>query len=472
MVPIVLLLIFNSSDGSQGLDRRTFYISHTERIKELERELQSARGSNRDEVLRTLSQKHFEQAELHGIIARSAAAIGELYYSLMKENDLDAGAAAGLYRGIGMFELGNLSEAEQVLEEFLRQGNRLTEDLRSAGTAWLGAVRYRQGDMRQAVTLWNNLPDAERTGCSVGAYVHGRVGYNVNGLVDRCLNRDVTGAANVLPVMQAMISTGRYELLPELLQKKSLNDPYIERAGSERELRFFDPSEIVTLSHVHYALAAHYAGQSANPTGERFYTGAYLFETGQYNKVIDTLIGDPDRRSAIYLAGAYYKSGQQDIARDIFNHIERTNDEIVLNNLNLMYAILGLENKKNQAADYFMGKIQTQRPRSRSDVSQEIYKYLGLVYFYNDDYTKALELLGGAFRSERRRDLRANDPGYVILYGSSIVLSRNFISLSEAIDMFSTVMNAYPPATALVEMTSLIDVVTNIGREGRVIYRR
>lgn len=469
---IVVLMLTESGFGFQGADRRTAYVPYSQRILELTNDLENVRGPGRNTVLLSLAEKHFEQAEFYSLMTYSAAAIGELYFTIMEENEIDAGRAAALYRGIGLFELGRFTESEKVLEEFLNRGNNLPENLQTDGRAWLGAARYAGGDTRGAEQQWQSIPGRERETCSVVAYVWGRVGYNVDALQELCSTAGSADAKDVMPVIRAMVAAGWYDLLPGLLMKHTFTASYVEHAGSEKELRYFNPSEIRTLSHAHYALAAHYAGLSDNEKYSRFYTGVMNFKTGRDGKVIDTLVGIDDLRSAVYLAAAYYRNGQKEIAREVFDYLERTGSEDVLAELYMQYAAIGVGEKEAETAAFFKKQTRSGEQGSRRNVPQDLYRQLGLMYLYNKDYDNALESLGVAFRTERRDDLRANDPGFMILYGTSIVLSKNFISLSEAIDMFSTVMRAYPPAIALVETTALIDVVTNIGREGRVIYRR
>lgn len=470
---ILVLLFSDNSIGMQGVDRRAAYSTHLERIRELERELQRTRGTNRDEILHSLARNHFEQAELYYVISRSVAGIGELYYAIMEENNVDAGIASGLYRGIGLYELGDYAQAEDTLEKFLRSGGKIPDELRPVGISWLGAARYALGKKQRAVEGWQTIPRSVREKCSATAYVFARVGYNVEDLLERCsINGLSDSRDDIIPAMQVMIAADRIEPLVELVKEDAFDIAYIYNEGSDKELRYFNPSDIVTLSHAHYALAVHYADKLPGNTDKRFYSGVFYFRTGWYDKAIDVLVGINDIRSAVYLGGAYYKTGQKEFAREIFDYVEKSAGDDVLGELYVMYGRLGIDENKKKAVDFFQQKIEERQSRSRRDVPQDLYTRFGLMYFYYNDYTAAQETLGAAFRTEWRSDLRVNDPAFMVLFGSSIVLAQNFISLSEAIDIFSTVARSYKPADALVETTSLIDVVTNIGREGRVIYRR
>ncbi len=472
IVVVILLLTAETGLSLQRADRRAGYIPHFERIAQLESELKSARGANRDDVLLALAGQHFEQAQLYTLLWRSSAAIGTLYYDIMDENDVDAGIASGLYRGISYFELGMFPKAQETFESFLRLGERLPPRLRIEGEAWMGAVQYVRGNEEGAIERWRNLPESERTTCSVIAYVQARIGYNTDRLKERCYPTQLTDYRETMPLIQVLVSTEQFESLPDIINNKSIEAAFIERGGSEKELRYFNPSEIVTLSYSHYALAAYYAQNTTRNQKKRFYEGAFYFYTGRYDKAVDALVGVHDLRGAVYLAGAYYQAGKETLAGEIFDYLERSGSSDILYELSVLYAMLDVQGRNEKADEIFKKVINNQQTRSRRDVSQDIYKKLGLVYFYNGKYDQALQVLGTAFRTERRGDLRVNDPAFIILYGSSIVLAKNFISLSDAIDMFSTVMRAYPLAEVLVETTSLIDVVTNIGREGRVIYRR
>ncbi len=472
---MLILLIAGTHYGvaMQSADRRAGYVTHLERISELERDLQRTRGANRVEVLTALARKHFEQAELYYLISRSMAGIGEMYYAVMDEQNIDAGVASGLYRGIGLYELGKYVQAEKTLVNFLRQGDNIPGDLRTAGTAWLGAVRYARGNKQRAVEDWQTLRRPVREGCSIAAYVYARVGYQVAELIDRCsINENFFKDDTIIPVMQVLIAAGKFEPLIELVKQDAFNVAYIQNKGSEKELRYFNPSDIVTLSQAHYALAVHYADKLTDDKDKRFYNGVFYFRTGRYEKTVDILVGVDDLRSAVYLGGAYYQNDREEFAREIFDYVERVAGDDVVGDLYVMYGRLGIEEKKKKAVNFFQHKIEERQRRLRRDVPQDLYTRLGLMYFYYNDYTTAQEALGSAFRTEWRSDLRVNDPAFMILFGSSIVMAKNFISLSEAIDLFSTVARAYQPAYALVETTSLIDVATNIGREGRVIYRR
>ncbi len=472
IIIILVLFLVENSFSLQRADRRAGYVPHFERISQLEDKLRTARGSERETVLLTLAAEHFEQAQLYTLLWRTTASIGTLYYDIMEDNDVDAGRAAGLYRGISYFELGKYDNAENSLQTFLRSGRELSQEIRTKGQAWLGAAQYMQEKEQHALEQWNAIPAPVRNDCSIAAYVQARVGYNLDALRERCSPTGSVDEQRVIPMIQTLVATGQFEPLPALLEKKSVEAAYIDQKGSEAELRYFDSSELVTLSHAHYALAAYYTRDVSNEKKKRYYTGAFYFHTGQYDKAVEVLVGSDDLASALYLAGAYYQTGSRTIAEDVFQYIEKTADKEVLQDLQVMYAMLAIEGRDSNVADVFPINMNNHQSRSRQNVSQDTYKKLALVYFYNGKYDKALEVLGAAFRTERRDDLRVNDPGFMVLYGSSIVMAKNFISLSEAIDMFSTVMRAYPHAEALVETTSLIDVVTNIGREGRVIYRR
>ncbi len=472
---LLVLLIACSHIGvaMQGADRRAGYVTHMERIHELERDLQRTRGTNRDEILNALARKHFEQAELYYVISRAMAGIGEIYYAIMEEQNIDAGIASGLYRGIGQFELGNYVQAENTLNNFLRRGDNIPGDLRNSGIAWLGAAKYALGNKHRAGEEWQTIQRSVREKCSVAAYVYARVGYNVGDLIDRCaINENSDNRENIIPAMQVMIAAGRFEPLVEFVKKDAFDIAYISNEGSDKELRYFNPSDIVTLSQAHYALAVHYADKLSGNTEKRFYRGVFYFRTGRYENAVDILVGIDDIRSAVYLGGAYYNTGQKEFAREIFDYVEKSAGDDVLGELYIMYGRLGIDENKKKAVDFFQQKIEERQRRSRRDIPQDLYTRLGLMYFYYNDYTAVQETLGAAFRTEWRSDLRVNDPAFMVLFGSSIVLAKNFISLSEAIDIFSTVARAYQPANGLVETTSLIDVATNIGREGRVIYRR
>jgi len=472
IVIVLLFIIVETGFSLQRADRRTGYVPHSDRIGQLEDKLKTARGANRNDVLLALAGEHYKQAQLYTLLWLTTASIGELYYAIMDENDVDAGIASDLYRGIGYFELGKYAEAEKMLNSFLLLADNLPQQLRNEGKAWLGAVHYVRGNEQNAIENWNSIPASVRNACSTVAYVQARVGYNLDGLRDNCPADQIAGEKQTIPQMEMLVSTGQFELLPELINKKTFDAAYVEQKGSEGELRYFNPSEIVTLSHAHYALAAYYARDASSAQKKRFYDGAFYFYTGRYDKAIDVLEGSDDLTNALYLAAAYYNSGRQTIAQEVFDYIEAAGDNETVRRLHVMYALLDIKGRNKNVMEAFDIEINSQQSRQRRNVPHDTYKKLGLVYFYNEEYDKALDVLGAAFRTERRDDLRVNSPEFMILYGSSIVMAKNFISLSDALDMFSTVMRAYPHAEALVEVTSLIDVVTNIGREGRIIYRR
>jgi len=467
---LIILLLIGAEPALST--RQTGYVSHFERIAQLEGDLASVRGANRQAILIELAEEHYQQAELYSLVWRSFAAIGKLYYNIMEDNDVDAGIASGLYRGIGYFELGMYDEAREAFQSLLRVGDRLPTQIRVEAEAWTGAVEYQAGNTQRAQERWNAMSESERTSCSIIAYVKARIGHNTGMLNDLCPSNQLTDQRDNIAFIQALVATDRFDLLPEVVKNKTIDAAFIEEEGSEGELRYFNPSEIVTLASAHYALAAHYAEKAGRVKEKRFYTGAFYFHTNRYDAAINELVGVDDLRSALYLAGAYYKTEQQSIAEEVFDYIERTGDDDIIRELNILYAMIGVTERSERADQVFKNRIDSQQTQSRRNVPQDIYKQLGLVYFYNEKYEEALDVLGAAFRTERRNDLRVNDPGFMILYGSSMVMAKNFISLSDAIEMFSTVMRAYPPVEALVETTSLIDVVTNIGREGRIIYRR
>jgi tetratricopeptide (TPR) repeat protein len=472
---LFLLAVVFTANGSamQSHDRSTGYVPLAERIRNLENDLQNARGSSRDEILLSLAKTHYEQAELYHLISLAFAATTEVYFRIMEENKIDAGRASGLYRGIGLFEIGHYAEAKKSFEEFLRLRNNLPDELVISGVAWLGAAEYMEGARQSAIERWQTIPAADRERCSVVAYVYGRVGFNAQNVLERCTNQSIGYRANeLIPAIRVMISTGQFERLPDLIRSDAFTTSFIENKGSEKEIRYYNPADIVTLSHAHYAMAVYYSGRTTAGSHDNFYKAVFYFRTEQFAKVIESLTGSEDSRIAVYLAGAYYKFNRKDTALEIFHYLERSGDETVLRDLHLMYAQLGVDDRKEKAVAFFRDAAEKRQMRIRRDVPQDILKDLGLMYFYSGDYSNALEVLSTAFRTERRNDLRANEPGFMVLFGSSMILARNFISLSEAIDMFSTVARSYPPAQALVETTSLIDVATNIGREGRVIYRR
>lgn len=472
---LLLLVIFFTANGRamQSPDRFTGYVPFVERIRNFEKDLQNASGSNRDEILLSLAKTHFEQAELYHLISLAFAATTEVYFKIMEENNIDSGVASGLYRGIGLFELGDYVEAEKSLNGFLRSQNNMPEELVTAGIAWLGAVEYMRGAKQNAIQRWQTIPSADRELCSVVDYVHARVRFNMDQVPERCTHQSIRAHANeLIPAVQVMIAAGQFERLADLIRNDTFTTTFIENKGSEKEIRYYNPADIVTLAFAHYALAAHYSGRATTKEQDAFYSAVFYFRTGQYDKLIASLTGSDDMRAAVYLAGAYYKNNQKDSAREIFNYLERSGNETALGDVYIMYAQLGLKDKKDKAVAFFQNALEKRQARTRRDVPQDILKNLGLMYFYSGDYSSALEILSTAFRTERRADLRANEPGFMVLFGSSMILAKNFISLSEAIDMFSTVARSYPAAQALVETTSLIDVATNIGREGRVIYRR
>lgn len=472
---LLLLSILFTPDGRamQNPDRFTGYIPFGEKIRNFEKDLQNARGSNRDEILLSLAKTHFEQAELYYLLSLAFAATTEVYFRIMEENNIDAGIASGLYRGIGLFELGHYVEAEKNLKDFLRLRNNLPQNLVTAANAWLGAVEYMSGATQDAIERWQTIPSEDKELCSVVDYIHARVQFNMHQIPERCARQSTSTHMNeLIPAVQVIISTGQFERLADLIRNNTPMISFTENKGTEKEIRYYNPADIVTLAFAHYALAVHYSGRTTTKENDAFYRAVFYFRTGQYDKLIASPVIGDDVRAAVYLAGAYYKKDQKDDAREIFNYLERLGHETALIDLYILYAQLGLKDKSENAVAFFQKTLEKRQERIRRDVPQDILKKFGLMYFYSGEYTRALEILGTAFRTERRADLRANEPGFMILFGSSMILANNFISLSEAIDMFSTVARAYPSAQALVETTSLIDVATNIGREGRVIYRR
>lgn len=472
---IIALLLFQTLGHAQRMtDRGGRYVPFSERITELEQRLETARGDERISDLIALAEVHFQNAELYTLIWQASAAINELYYGIMEGQNRDAGVASKLYRGIGFFELGEHLRAKEMFTAFLTNRSPVPGQLESRGRAWLGAVYYLENNRDQALQQWGRLPQAERNACSVLAYVQARIGFNVEDVIRRCngVSSSELRGKNILPLIQTVIAADQFDRLPQLVRRADIHASFIEHEGSAREIRYFDPSAIVTLAQAHYALAVYYAEQANHERLRRYYRGAFYYNVGRFDQAIRTLIGIDDLRSAIYLAASYYKSGEKKLASDVFDYIERTGDSSLLAQLAVVYAEAGVTERQERAIALAERSIQSVRGGRSGDVPQDMLRKFGQVYFYQKEYEKAVELLSTAFRSERRGDLRANAPDFITLYAASIVLSRNFINISEAIDMFSTVMHAYPASVSLVEMTSLIDVATNIGREGRVIHRR
>ena len=476
----ILVVLLSAAVSGNGFAQRGAgaYASYTDNIAALERELASAPRQRRGDIYARLASEHYNAAELYNEISFASAATGNLYYAVMDENNWDAGDVASLFRGIGYHEMGKLAEAISTLESFVGSSGRIDTRAETTARAWLGIAYYTSGQTERAVEQWRRIESEERDQCGILAFAYAKVGYRIETAGQWCGDGSAVGndRASIIPALQVATVREQYEQVSAMLGGYRVTPSHIENRGMETETRFYDPAAIRTVSNAHYLLAYRYASHAvesgANEANKDLYRSAFYFYTGQFGKVIETQVGRDDVYGALYLAAAYYAAGEPDVAQDVFRYIERSNDHDVLSKLGLLYARLGVAGKERQAVEYAEQAVRDSRDRSGRMIRQDRYRRLGEIYVLQGEYDRAIEVLSSAFRSERRDDLRANDPQYLIMYGTSIVLGKNFIALSEAIDMFSTVMRAYPVATGLVETTSLLDVATNIGREGRIIYRR
>jgi tetratricopeptide (TPR) repeat protein len=476
----ILVVILSTGMSGYGLAQRgaSPYASYTDNIAVLERELASASRQRLGDIYARLASEHYNAAELYNEISFASAATGNLYYALMDENDWDAGNVSSLFRGICYHELGKTAEAISTLESFVSSSGRIDARAETTARAWLGIAYHSSGQTERAADQWRRIESEERDRCGILAFAYAKVGYRTETAANWCGNGSADGndRASIIPALQVATVREQHEQVKSLLGGYRVAPSHVENRGMETEIRFYDPATIRTVSNAHYLLAYRYASQAvesgATEANKDLYRSAFYFYTGQFGKVIETQVGRDDVYGALYLGAAYYAAGEPDVAREVFRYIERSNDHDVLSKLGLLYARLGVAGKERQAVEFAEQAVRDSRDRSGRMIRQDRYRRLGEIYILQGEYDRAIEVLGSAFRSERRDDLRANDPQYLIMYGTSIVLGKNFIALSEAIDMFSTVMRAYPVATALVETTSLLDVATNIGREGRVIYRR
>jgi tetratricopeptide (TPR) repeat protein len=464
------VLLVAAAEDSRAQRPAVGYVSLTDQIERLERALGTTSGARRNTTLLELAQAHYELGRFYTLVWQTTVRINEVYFSIMEEQNRDAGPAAMLFRGIGYYEIGENDKARDMFSRFLSAGGSTVQRLQSDAFAWMGAAWYMDNNRQQAIQQWSKIP--EQYDCSVLMYVYSRTGYNLDTIVDRCIGQYSGDDSNADHRIQANIAAGRYADLPRLLRSAELDPAYRFHEGSDREVTYFNPATIVTLSQAHYALAAHYASDAGDRNAARYYRGAFYFRTGRYEEAVRTLTGVRDLRSAMYLAAAYFKTNELSTADDVFDYIERSGDEPLLRELGVLYAELAIPGRQRRALTLTQRGTAPRRPANRRNIEQDSYERLGLVHLYQGNYEAAIEVFSTAFRSEGRGDLRANSPVYLVAYGSAIVLARNFITISEAIDMFSTVMRAYPAATSLVETTSLIDVATNIGREGRIIYRR
>jgi tetratricopeptide (TPR) repeat protein len=473
----ILLVLFSAAQRGQPLREFDF----NSRIHELESQLQSQLPENRRrEALASLMDLYARQADIYEMMGQSAAAAAEVYFDVMKNSETGARAADYIFAGISAFERGEYDLAGKRINGVLERNQQLPEQLRDLARAWLGAVHYVSGEKQRAAELWKsvNSPAEE---CDETAYLRARL--NATSDSDRCNRIPVENASDrqKKALIQLALAHARHSDLAAIVKGFTGRSPaYIDGDNIATKRVYYDPSVPYTLSRAYYALASETATKLAAglPAAERarlrtnYYIVLYAYKANRYDDVIALLTGTDDMQSALILAAAFFKAGKIDQAEEIFRYLEREGDDAIRSEMGRMIAELRHGDFTSRAIRLCENSLRNAQSRTRRGIDQRLYRNLAHTYLLLGRYEEALEVFGEGYRSERRSDPAGNDPAFSIMFGAAIVQGKHFIALPDAIDMFATVMQMYPAAIHLVEVASLIDVTTNIGREGRLMYRR
>jgi tetratricopeptide (TPR) repeat protein len=189
------VLLVAAAEDSRAQRPAVGYVSLTDQIERLERALGTTSGARRNTTLLELAQAHYELGRFYTLVWQTTVRINEVYFSIMEEQNRDAGPAAMLFRGIGYYEIGENDKARDMFSRFLSTGGSTVQRLQSDAFAWMGAAWYMDNNRQQAIQQWSKIP--EQYDCSVLMYVYSRTGYNL----DARLSIDVSDS------IRAMIRT-------------------------------------------------------------------------------------------------------------------------------------------------------------------------------------------------------------------------------------------------------------------------
>jgi hypothetical protein len=451
------------------------------RIHELENQLRSQLPENRRREARALLMDLYaRQADIYELMGQSAAASAEVYLDVMKSSETGARAADYIFAGISAFERGEYDLAGKRINGVLEHYQQLPEQLGDLARAWLGAVYYASGEKQRAAEIWKSVNSNAKI-CDEADYLRARLNATMDS--DRCEQIPPENASDrqKKASIQVALAQARHRDLVAMLNGFAGRSPaYIDGGDMATRRVYYDPSVPYTLSRAYYALASETAAELAAslPPAERarlrtnYYLALYAYKSNRYDEVIELLTGTDDMQSALLLSAAFFKEGKIDQAEAIFRYLEREGDDAIRSETGRMIAQIRYGDFASRAIRLCENALRNAQSRTRRGIDQRLYRNLAHTYLLLGRHEEALEVFGEGYRSERRSDPAGNDPAFSIMFGAAIVQGKHFIALPDAIDMFSTVMQKYPPAVHLVEIASLIDVTTNIGREGRLMYRR
>jgi tetratricopeptide (TPR) repeat protein len=480
LVMIAFIVLF-SADAQRRDALREF--DFNSRIGELEQLLQTQLPeSRRQETRAALMDLYARQAEIYELMAESAAAAAEVYFDVLKNSETGVNATDYIFAGISAFERGEYDIARDRLHGALEKNVQLPEELRKLARTWLGASYYASGDRGRASAEWRTETSAS-TGCDEFVYVWARLKIHTDEAIDRCNSTvgETTGNQQVKTLIHVSLIQEQYDGIAALIRRfNGMSPAYIDRSDNTAQRAYYEPSGLRSLSLAYYSLASKTAGDlsAGLSPGDRaklktaYYRALYAYKSEKYDDVIDLLTGTDDGQSALLLAAASFRLGKREQAGEIIRYLERSGDDAVRSETGRIIAELHGQEYESRAIRLCESALRNAQNRTRSGIDQRLFRNLAHAYMHFGRYEEALEVFGSGFRSERRSDPAGNDPAFSIMFGSAIVQGKHFIALPDAIDMFSTVMQAYPAAVQLVEIASMIDVTTNIGREGRLMYRR
>ncbi len=470
-----------SADGQRRQQAREF--NYRAQIEELENKLpQGLSESDRRQTLAMLMRLYAWQAEIFEVLTASTGAAVMIYFDSINDSAAEALPADYVFSGIAAFETGDFGKALELFNTALTRPD-IPPSLLNTARAWLGAVYYATGLRDRASETWRAAPANSRGGCTDADFLLARFNILGGDAVDRCgaYGSHEDNPTILRNVFAVYLMQGNLEAASGILQRLAAANPvYTEQEGQSGERRFYDISKLPVIANYYYALSASTASkleaistpEQRQEFGTAYYRGLSLYKSGRFDDVVRTLTGTEDLLAAALLAAAFYRKGEKDSAAEIFTYIERAGTDPILSETGRIAAELSGLGLQTSAIAQMRSALQNTLERSRRGVDQRLFRNLAEAYLLLGDYEEAMEMLSMGFRNERRGDPAGNDPAFSLLYGTAIIRGGYYTALPDAIDMFNTVLRLYPETIQLVEAVSLIDAATNIGREGRLIYRR